>query len=253
MSRPLALPKALQACFDAANAGDEAGYLACLEPDAHFYGGITGIEHAGHPAILGAFRAGQDLLHRPTFEALQYYGDDQEGALKLRYTAARGQGASLTGIWHVRFAPGGRIEALALIWNPLAMLADPPQDAPLAISPEVQATLNAYFAAYNAGDDEAFLALLAPDISCWGSGTRILGSGILDVRSILKGSRDVFRIARIEPLAWYGKGLAVAVEARYHHAENPEKLPTVLLVYRLDEHLKIRHLRALWRPMDVLA
>lgn len=247
------LPPTLQACLAAANAGDEEAYLACVDESTVFYGGITGLEHTGLAAIRGAFRAGQDLLRHPTFLPLRYFGDELEGALKLRYTMEGGRGASLEGIWHVRFAPSGRFQFLSLIWNPTSLLGDPPSSETLNLSPEAQAILAAYFATYNAGDDAAHIALMAPDIVYWGSGSKIVASGTLDAQSISRGARQVFRVGRLEPLAWFGKGSAVAIETRFHHAEIPGRTALAMIVIRLDDHHRIRRLNILWKPTELLS
>lgn len=250
MTRPSSLPPVLQDCLAAANAGDETAYLACLDPEAVFFGGISGTEQAGHPAILGAFRAGQDLLQRPRFTALRYHGDDREGALAMRYTAAGGSGAALEGLWHLRFGEGGRITRLSLLWNPLALLADPPTGQTLSVSPEVQAVLDAYFATFNAGQDAAHLGLMNPEGVFWGSGSAIQAYAGLEGPSILRAARSLFGIARMSPGTGYGKGLAVGIEGQLHHQDG--RLAPCAWVFRLGEDLQLRRLSVLWRPVEFL-
>lgn len=250
MSAPI--PPTLRACLEAAHAGDEAGYLACVGEDTVFYGGITGLEHMGIGAILGAFRAGQDLLRRPAIRGLDYYGDAVEGALRVRYTAFEGRGPSLEGFWHVRFSPEGRIQGLALIWNPSALLADPPSQETLHLPEGHRTTLEAYFQTFNEGQDGAHLALLDPAVTLWGSGSHVQAQGISDSWTFLKAARTVFHVHRIEPREWFGKGSRVAVVG--HLLGGPESRATpAAWIFHLGPDHRIRHLSVLWRPTDLLA
>lgn len=107
--------------------------------------------------------------------------------------------------------------------------------------------LDAFFHAYAAGDEQAFLALQAPEMTFFGSLIRSTVRGPGSTLGVFKAMRESVGLRLITPLETFGDGPELAVLTRFE-GEGGHPVTEAVLGFRFDEDHRLSRLAAYWDP-----
>lgn len=247
------LRSVLDAYFEAVNARDEEGLKVLLSDQPTYFGSLAGVALAGRDALVGVFRAVAGryadfrIAQGPTF------GLGPEVAMTGTLTA---DGYVLPTCWVFRFDPAGGLERISTLFDPEPFLrhrvgADPggarPEgaDAPDAAAKRVLAD---YFETFNAGDEEAHLALFHPDVAFHGSMTRLDTSGLATIRGVHRAAKETMKVKRLDCLETFGRRTELAARVSFAPEGAPGAPLEGVWALRLDARHRIDRISILWNP-----
>lgn len=249
MLGPTMIDPALQATFEASleavRRGDAAGFQAGFTAEAEGFCSLAGAVAGagGFGAALSGFRR---RLPELEVTPVRTYGEGPELAARLRLGAG---GRVAEAVWAFRFDPAGRIERLACLWDPAELLPSDPAVLPAAAAEAVAA----YFRTYNAGDEDAHMALLSPELVYFGSVSRMTAEGIETARGVFRSARSRMGLKRFEALRTFGAGPHLAVRVAIHGEGPAGPTEEGIWVFRLDAQGRFDRVSILWNPGMFLA
>lgn len=235
-----AIQATFEACLDAVRRGDAAGFAARFTPEAEGFCSLAGAV-AGAGAFGGALEAARQRLPDLEVAPVRTYGEGPELAARLRLGAGGRDGE---GVWAFRFDPAGRIERLVCLWDPAELLPAEPATLPPAAAEAVAG----YFRTYNAGDEDAHMALLSPELVYFGAVSRMTAEGLETARGIFRSARTRMGLKRFEALRIFGTGPHLAVRVAIHGEGPAGPTEEGIWAFRLDARGRFDRVSILWNP-----
>ncbi len=240
--------------FRAVSCGDEETFAACLAPEVLFSGSLSAVQGRGHDALRGAYRTLRSHYPDLRQEPYQTFGVGPEVAVLVDLYFDENSRAGHGGIWLFHFDSKGRVERLTELWDAQPMLLQGHRFqaaadlAPAQVEAQILAVLKAYFQTFNAGDEEAHMALFSPEVAYYGSVSRIASAGTATVRGIFRSARDTVGIRRLIPLQVLGRRDQLAVLLTMDKEDAAGSTDQGVWVFRFDDRDRIDGLSVLWNP-----
>jgi hypothetical protein len=244
------LRSAIDAYFEAMNARDEAAFASGLAEGIVFFGSMGGVRIQGVDAARGMFQALGERFPGLRQEPGRTFGPGPEVAVQVDLSVGEDRGE---GIWIFRFDGRGRIERVSALYDPRPFQIKraragaggaPPEPGP--DTPE-RRVVEAYFATFNSGDEEAHMRLFDPEVHFFGSLSRIDSAGLATVRGVHHAARASMGVQRLELTALHGRRQEVAALLRFT-AGGAGPSAEGVWAFRINGKGLIERLSALWNP-----
>lgn len=236
---------ALEAYIRATREGNAEAYVKCVDPDATFYGSLTGVKLHGRAQIQGVFQAGAAMLGFQHIRAFHVYGHGPEVALVTPIQRPQDP-EPFDFVTLIRFNEQGLAWDLRLLWDPRRVLLDTGGRE----APPVRAGITAFYEAFNRGDDQAILDMATPDIRYFGSLIGSASIGLAPIRAILRSARDTVGIAGLQPRSVFGRDDHLAVLTAFQGRDG--HVGEGVFGFTFDAQGHIQELSAFWDPRPFL-
>ena len=246
------LPPQVQACLAAIDQADTAGFQACFTPQARFYGTWISTEIQGLEYIQWAIRAALEVLPGLRVVPVETHGDEVELGITARMVF--GDGRTTEGLWVFQLDPAGRIDRLAVLWDPVTLLpghASTPT-LPPALPESVRGPLEAALEAFNEGDEDKLVALLSSDGRYRGTLGKVEIQGRAAARGAFRGVRYSTGLDRVLAGRVLGRMPEVAFKVSMGISFTGASTEG-WWVLRFTEDGFIRRMAVLWNPMQLLS
>lgn len=235
------------------NARDEEGLRSLLSKEPAYFGSLGGVSLRGRDPLIGVLQAidGRYADFRITPGTL--FGVGPEVAMAGLLHA---DGFPVPACTLFRLDPEGRLERISTLFDPEPFLrhrvgadaaAERPED-PAGPDAAARRVLDAYFETFNAGDEEAHLALFHPEVAFHGSMTRLDTTGLATVRGVHRAAKETMKVHRLEPRQVFGRRTELAARVAFAPEGTPGPPIEGIWAVRLDARNLIDRISILWNP-----
>ncbi|MBK8727763.1 MAG: nuclear transport factor 2 family protein [Holophagaceae bacterium] len=247
----------LDAFFRAYEGEDREALVACFAEDAVYFGSMMGVELKGREACRSLFEAASGAYPGLRLRPGRIFGTGPELAMLVDLRVGDDL---LEGVFAFRFDAGGEIERLSVIFDPQPFQlkrarGGGPAGVPLAeafpplpLDAPVQQALESYVATFNAGDEEAHMALFDPEVRFFGSMSRIDSGGLSTVRGVFHAARSSMGVRRLTALRTYGRRKELALRLAFAAEDAAGPPAEGIWIFGLSDEGRIQRLSTLWTP-----
>ncbi|HJW33728.1 MAG TPA: nuclear transport factor 2 family protein [Holophagaceae bacterium] len=246
------LPPQVQACLAAIESENPAGFRACFAPQARFFGTWISTEIQGLDYIQWAFRAALEVMPGLRVVPLETHGDDVELGVSAQMILRDGR--TTEGLWVFKLDAEGRIDRLAVLWDPATLLPghDSTPTLPTVLPDAVRAPLEAALEAFNHGDEERLVALLSPTGRYRGTLGKVETQGRAAARGVFRGIRYATGLDQVMAGRVVGRMPEVAFKVSMGISFTGASTEG-WWVLRFTEGGAIQRMAVLWNPLQLLS